>query len=310
MTPNIISTEWVFFKKIYLGSRTIQEHLGELRMNAIYAIVTHHERPDDAAEAWRECNVCAIGWVNYGNLKKAKQTLLPSDAREFLKIEKGDMVLAYAGGNRIAYVGEIENGKYLHTSRNIVGRDEDDRGFEYPNQYRVKWCDKPYDFSRYDLPLFLFNQLGKRGRTVVPIKLYRRSFDEVKQIILTNARSGSLSYEVNEDMIKAGIRKYLRRHIDSLERGLKIVKSEKAISKADRPDFIAKDKNGRTVVIECKGNAYPGDCDQLGRYRKTFAKENPRLMLIAFRMDDDCLKLAKNAKLELYECDLGFTKIA
>jgi hypothetical protein len=278
-------------------------------MNRIYAIVTHHERPDDAAEAWRECNVCAIGWSDYGNLKKAKQALLPSDAREFLKIEKGDMVLAYAGGNRIAYVGEIENGKYLHTSRNIVGRDEDDGGFEYPNQYKVRWYYKPYDFSRYDLPLFLFNQLGKRGKTVVPIKLYRRSFAEVKQIILTNARSGSLSYEVNEDMIKAGIRKYLRRHIDSLERGLKIVKSEKATSKTDRPDFIAKDKNGRAVVIECKGNAYPGDCDQLEQYRKNLAKENPRLMLIAFRMDDGCLEVAKNAGMELYECDLKFTRI-
>ena len=278
-------------------------------MNKIYAIVTHHERPDDAAEAWRECNVCAIGWARYGNLKKTKQKL-PSDARLFLKIKKGDIILAYAGGNRIAYVGEIASGKYMHTTRNIVGRNEDDGGFEYPNQYKVKWWDKPFDFSRKDLPLFLFKQLGKRGRTVVPIKFYRRSFDKVKQIILTTSRSGSLSYEVNEDMIKAGLRKYLRRYINSLEKGLKIVKSEKSTSRTDRPDFIAKDRSGTTVIIECKGNAFPGDCEQLERYGENLARENPRLMLIAFKIDDGCIELAKRIpRMELFECDLEFTKI-
>lgn len=279
-------------------------------MNRIYAIVTHHERPDDAAEAWKGCGVCAIGWARHGKLTEAKRQTLPLDAHRFLKIQKGDVILAYAGGNRIAYVGEIVNGRYMFTNRNIVGRNEDDGGLEYPNQYKVKWWDRPYDFPRQDLPLFLFKQLGKRGRTVVPIEFHRRSFDEVKQIILTNARSGSLSYEVNEDMIKAGIRKYLRRHLASLEKGLKIVKSEKSTSKTDRPDFIAKDLSRQTVIIECKGIAYPGDCEQLERYGKNLARENPRLMLIAFRVTDECMRLAKkNPRMELFECDLKFTKI-
>jgi hypothetical protein len=69
-------------------------------MNLMYAIVTHHERPDDAAEAWKECNVCAIGWARYGNLKKTKHDL-PSNARLFLKIKKGDVILAYAGGKMV-----------------------------------------------------------------------------------------------------------------------------------------------------------------------------------------------------------------
>ena len=222
-------------------------------MNSIYAITTHHERLSDAAEAWLECNVCAIGWSSYGNLKRVNLEELPSDAQQFMKIRKGDLILAYSGGNRIAYVGEIEDGKYMFTRKNIVGLDEADGGFDYPNQYKVRWFDRPYDFSRKDLPPFLLEQLGKRGRSVVPIKLNRRSFDEVKQIIMTNARSGSLSYEINEDTVKAGIRKYLRRHIDSLEKGLKIAKSEEATGKTDRPDFIAKDKNNETVIIECKG---------------------------------------------------------
>jgi len=279
-------------------------------MNRVYTIVTHHERPDDAAEAWKDCGVCAIGWARHGKLTEAKRETLPIDARRFLKIRKGDAILAYAGGNRIAYVGEIVNGRYMFTKRNIVGRNEDDGGFEYPNQYKVKWWNKPFDFSRHDLPPFMLNQLGKRGRTVVPIKFYRRSFNEVKQIILATARSGSLSYEVNEDMIKAGLRKYLRRHINSLEEGLKIVKSEKSTSRTDRPDFVARDKSGKTVIIECKGNAFPGDCEQLERYGENLAKENPRLILIAFKIDDGCIDVAKKIpEMELFECDLEFTKI-
>lgn len=280
-------------------------------MNSIYALTTHHERRDDAAEAWHELNVCAIGFVRFGNLGRAKEEDLPSDVRAFLKIKKGDLVLAYAAGNRIAYVGEIVDGKYLHRTNNVVGLDEDDGGFGYPNQYEVKWFDKPYDFSRKDLPDYLWKQLGKRGRTVVPLKLYRRSFDQVKQIILAAARSGSLSYDINEDTVKAGMRKYLRRRIDSLEKGLKIMKSEERTSKTDQPDFIARDKNGKTVVIECKGYAYPGDCGQLERYERNIAREKPRLMLVAFRIDDGCLKEAeRNPRIELFECDLKFTKIS
>jgi RecB family endonuclease NucS len=161
-----------------------------------------------------------------------------------------------------------------------------------------------------DLPEFLRKQLGNRGRTVVPIVLNRRSFEEVKQIILVCARSESLAYEINEDTVKAGIRKYLRRHIDSLEEGMKIIKTEKATTVSNRPDFIAKDIDNRTVIIECKGYAVPQDCGQLERYGEGLQKENPRLILIAFKIDNGCLKEAKNnSRMELIECDLKFKKV-
>lgn len=279
-------------------------------MNSIYAITTHHKRPSEAAEAWREVNICAIGFTRAGKLTDAKIEDLPKDAQLFLKIKKGDLILAYAMCNRIAYVGEIENGEYIHTHENVVGLDGKDGGFGYPNQYKVKWFEKPRDFSRIDLPDFLRKQLGKRGRTVVPINLNRRSFDEIKQIILVCARSESLSYDINEDTVKAGIRKYLRRHINSLEEGMKITKSEEATTTADRPDFIAKDKDNKTVLIECKGYAVPQDCGQLERYGKGFGKEKPRLMLVAFKIDDGCLKEAKNnPQMELFECDLMFKQV-
>jgi hypothetical protein len=278
-------------------------------MSKIYAIVTHHKRADDAAEAWRECNVCAIGFHDDKRLTKMNNEDLAADARRFLEIEKGDFILAYTWGNRIAYVGDVVDGKYIYTKKNLVGRTEQG-GFEYPHQYEVNWLDKPYDFSRYDLPPFLYTQLGKRGRTVIPIMLGKRSFDRVKQIIITSAESGSLSYDVNEDMIKAGMRKYLRRHLDSLEKGLRITHAETSVSKSDRPDFLAKDAEGKPVIIECKGFGYPADLEQLERYDKSSAKENSRLMLVAFNMTDECIKDAqKNPRIELFECDLTFKKI-
>lgn len=279
-------------------------------LNSIYAITTHHERLSEAAEAWRELNVCAIGWSSLGNLKKVDQGKLPVDAQRFMKLQKGDLILAYAGENRIAYVGEIEDGKYKFTRRNKVGLDSDKGGFDYPNQYKVKWYDEPYDFSRKDLPEFLRDQLGRKGRTVVAVKLNGQSFDKVKQIILTCARSGSLSYDINEDTVKAGIRKYLGKNIDSLEKGLKIIKSERRIAETDQPDFIGRDKNNVTVIIECKGSASAGDCDQLERYGKKLTKEKSRLMLVAFKIDGGCIREAeKNSRMELFECNLTFKKV-
>ena len=45
-------------------------------MSDIWAIVTHHEDPDEAAEAWRREGVCAIGW-DYGfDLRRVPQRVL------------------------------------------------------------------------------------------------------------------------------------------------------------------------------------------------------------------------------------------
>jgi len=278
-------------------------------MNSIYAITTHHERLDDAADAWRELGVCAIG--HFGDEERLdKSNFLYKGGALFLKIKKGDLILAYAGDNRIAYIGEIKDGEYIHTNKNIVGRDKDDGGFGYRNQKRVKWFDQPYDFSRHDLPPFLFKQLGGHGRTVVEIDLNRQSFDKVKQIILTNAKSQSLSPGINEDTVKAGIRNYLKKRIHSIEEGLTITKSESRVSEADRPDFLAKDRKNRPVIIECKGRAYADACEQIERYGKNKAKGKPRLMLIAFQFDDGCLQEAKkNPRIELVQCDLKFHKV-
>lgn len=62
------------------------------------------------------------------------------------------------------------------------------------------------------------------------------------------------------------------------------------------------------MVIECEGNAYARDCGQLEEYGRNLKLEKPRLMLVAFRIDDECIRIAeKNPMIELYECDLKFT---
>ena len=70
---------------------------------------------------------------------------------------------------------------------------------------------------------------------------------------------------------------------------------------------MAEDRNGRQVVIECKGRADVRSLEQLAeRYRK-FADRSARLFLIAFRIDDECRRLAKRyPNVELREVDLKF----
>lgn len=281
-------------------------------MNSIYAIVTHHDcgkhSTDEAADAWKLNDVCAIGWAEYGNLKRTKRKL-NKEIQDFLGMKKGDLVLAYTKHNRIAFAGEVKDGVYAHTKKNEVGRDEDVDGFGYPNQYKMKWWDEPYDFSRKDLPDYLWKQMGITGRTVTRLELerYGLTFEQAVAIVRTNARSGSET-SINEDTVKLGIRKYLGKHLSRLEDGLRVVRVEKAIGPHHRPDFEAKDRRGNSVLIECKGTATPDDVDQIVGYGRE--RRASRLMLVAFRISDKCKHKAKsNRRLELYECDLVFSKV-
>ena len=91
-------------------------------MNSIYAITTHHSRPTDAAEAWHECGVCAIGWyAGDHRFDKAPENDLEPEAKLFLHLKKGDLILAYPGDNRIAYVGEIrDQGNIFSMKRTVL----------------------------------------------------------------------------------------------------------------------------------------------------------------------------------------------
>jgi RecB family endonuclease NucS len=69
---------------------------------------------------------------------------------------------------------------------------------------------------------------------------------------------------------------------------------------------MARDRRGNTVLIECKGIGREAGCEQLKRYGDRYARKGTRLILVAFRFDNRCLRSAKSERVELVECDLTF----
>lgn len=294
-------------------------------MNNVYVVTTfdsNYEKDgynaETAVDAWKECGVCAIGWSGIGNLKeksddeiklKLKETYKSikgfNDIKDFLQIEKGDLILAYSNKNTIAYVGEVV-GDYVYTRDNKIGNENE---IDYANQFSVNWWNSPHHFDRHELPSYIYKQLGKRGKTVIKLNFKNKSFDELKNIIKVCAISGSQLNALNESLIKVGLSKYLKQNLNLIENGLKIIKAEVRITPKNQPDFIAEDINGKKVIIECKGTASGRDLYEKIKYKKTYIKECPRLMLIAFKFSDDCKKAAKDLNVELIECDLSFKKL-
>jgi hypothetical protein len=286
----------------------------------IFAIVTHHSDREDAAEAWKEDGVAAIGWSSAGNLTKIddydklSQKLRNSGRGAsslwvFKEMKKGDLVLAYVTKNIIAYVGEIAGG-YEYNKKNKVGMDTKQGGFGYRHQRRVKWWTAPRYFSRKELPWEMARQLGIQGRIIAEVNPGRLGFEGLRNFLRDNAKRLSDSgLEINEDTIKAGIRKYLHNYLSNLEKGLKIVQAERGVSDQKRPDFLARDQNGNLVLIECKGTAQEDAAWQVKNYLNKFKKkEGTRAILVAFKITPECKEVAQRHNIELYECDLTFDK--
>lgn len=292
----------------------------------IFAITTYHEhdKAAEAAEEWKRLGICAIGWseinfCRYKSKEKIKQRLREKyyergseDIWNFvMEISEGDLVLAYSRNNTIAYVGEVK-GPCKYNRKNSVG---DPKGrFDYAHQREVEWWDEPHHFNRHDLPKYFADQFGKRGVTVAEINPNSKGFEGFIKIVKACANSGSKLPGINEDAIKAGLVKYLYHSLDKLEKGLTIKYAEVAIGKRKkkpRPDFIAEDKQGRPVIIECKGTAGEAAVEQVQGYGKEYgAGKNHRLVIVAFRINNACRLAARKAgNIELFECDLTFHKI-
>jgi hypothetical protein len=290
----------------------------------IFAITTHHKHSKEAAEEWKRLGICAIGWAPINlckcrSVEEIKKRLRREDygtmkAKQiwcFVKrISKGDIILAYSRGKTIAYVGEVKDNRCRLNQKNIIG---DPDGYDYPNQRRVGWWEEPHHFDCHDLPPYLAKQFGKRGVTVAEIDPSPKGFEEFIEIVKACANSGSKLPGINEDGVKAGLVKYLNHSLEKLEPGLTIKHAEVAIGEQKRaiPDFIAKDRRGRTVLIECKGIAGEASVRQIKDYEKEYSKgENSRLIIFAFRVNKACRLAAKKERnVELVECDLDFQKI-
>lgn len=290
----------------------------------IWAITTHHKRTFEAAEEWKRLGICAIGWtpVNFTKCRKKKDFIKKYQQQgwplkdldqiyNFVReIRKGDIVLAYALNNTIAYVGEVKKGRCKFVRDNVIGSE---KGFGYPHQRRVRWWNEPFYFDRRDLPPYFTKQLGKRGISAVEIFPDQKGFEGFIKVVHACANSGSKLPSLKEDLIKAGLVKYLYHSLDKLEPGLKIEHVEVSIGKQkrSRPDFIAKDKRGRTVLIECKGIAGEKAIEQIKDYEKRYGRgKKSRLMLVAFKIKEACKPKARKENIELIECDLSFKKRA
>jgi len=289
----------------------------------IFAVTTYHEAGEaaEAAEEWKKLGICAIGWgpPNFCKCKNKEEikrrlskigwdTRGAEDIWYFIgEMSEGDLVLAYSRDNTIAYVGEVK-GPCKFDRDNSIG---DLDGFDYPHQRKVEWWEEPHHFDRHDLPKYLSDQFGKRGVTVAEINPGSKGFKGFEMIVKSCASSGSKFPGINEDTIKAGLLKYLHRSLDRLEDGLIIKSAEISIGKQkrSRPDFIAEDKQGRTVLIECKGTAGESAVEQIQSYAKEYGENKYRLLIIAFKINEACRLAAKKAgNIELVECDLDFHK--
>jgi len=289
-------------------------------MVGILEIKTHHDNPEEAAEEWRRLGVCAIGFVGLGDFRARSKRELEKRAPEGYtqldidqvwsfcrELKNGDLILAYTKHNTIAYVGEVD-GPYEFREDNVVGNP---KGFGYPRQRQVEWWAEPHHFDRRNLPPYFAKQFGKRRFAIRPIDPGPYGFDGFVKILKSCPISGSRIPGMNEDMVKAGLVKYLYRSLDALEPGLRIKHVEPSIQRRKRPDFIAADKKGRPVLIECKGTASGDAVDQIKQYEKLYGmKKSSRLMIVAFKIDEMCMSAAKRAgNVELFECNLDFRKI-
>lgn len=209
--------------------------------------------------------------------------------------------MAYCGSNTVAAIGRVLTGKYLYEKQNIIGKSEYRGGFGYPSQKEVKWFKKPRYFKKDKLPFYMRDRITTCIIIPSSVKIF---LQELKNI--PEEYRGTF----NEDAVKAGISRYLKRNINKLEYGLELTRQETSIDENNRPDFLAKDRNGKHVTFECKGFADEKAIDQINRYpSKYHNRKKFRRFLIATYITNDCKKEAKRNGIEVFETYLKSKKV-
>ena len=288
-------------------------------------IVTHHKNPSRAAELYLHEGLIAIGYVYDKAVSQKNEEAIKKYFREdrdlteqqvgqsasiFLKfrdeIKEGDVVFAYAGGNKIALVGEII-GPHKFNDRNIVGDEKGDIG--YPNQRKVKWWDTPQSFDRTFLPRDLSEWVARPGTLAI------RDYD-IKKLRLALQK-----IPTEETMIKTleihgedEIKDYMEKHLEDVKKGLKLTQREYPIN-SDRMDFLAKDRNGVDTVVEVKTTADDSAVTQTRRYMRMYKNSKGvaqvRGLIVAEEFTKRCLEEIEELtghgfNLSLYKCKKKF----
>jgi RecB family endonuclease NucS len=295
----------------------------------LWLIVTYHEpsRTDEAAHAWKDFGVMAIG-TNYYNKNDRKNILKMKTTEEFresyhnhtmferflFEVKNEDYVLAYVMKKTIAYIGQVKSKAYF-TQENIIGAKRGKHsGFHYCYQRDVKWFSKPVFFSTENLDKSLHDQFDYlKGVTIKEIKTRKNVKEIIEKLKSSSDISGRGESCINEDTVKAGIAKYLHNDLNKLKRGLKIVHIEKEVDRGHRPDFIAEDSEGNHILIECKSVANKETVKQAWRYSKKYNKQYGKLsevFIIAAFIKKSCKESVKKYKnIKLIEADINFKKI-
>jgi len=243
-------------------------------------IVTHHENQSRAAALYLQEGLIAIGYVynkaasqmdeagikNY--LRKDRELSegqIGTSASIFLKfrdeIKEGDKVLAYAGGNQVALVGEIA-GPHKFNDKNIVGDEKGDVG--YPNQRKVKWWDAPQNFDRSYLPSDLSGWVARPGTLAIRDYDIKKLTSALQRIPTEEEVTKTVEIHDEEE-----IKDYMEKHLEDVEKGLKLIQREYPIN-SDRMDFLAKDQNLVDTIIEVKTTADDSAVTQVRRYMRMY----------------------------------------
>lgn len=287
-------------------------------MGKIYSIMTHHKNPEEAAEEWVREGICAIGDFRgiattdlntiIEELKNLpKKTMWVKEVLRFWEIQKGDIIIANQGKGMVSALGVVVDDDYEFNQKNIIGSKNN---FGYPHQKKVRWLQSPREFRSEHLK-HLLGRLTQRGKTIIEIDGHN-SEEFLHSLEGLNIPSHEGSY--NEELVKAGLSKYVKRNIDHFETGMTIEREERNIDNENRPDFLARDKNGVNVIIECKGSLVnKHNIGQVIRYRNRYRKvssQNARYFLVAFSFDRDATILGKKEDVEMFEVGLTFKKIS
>ncbi|MFH1306360.1 MAG: hypothetical protein ABIH83_01725 [Candidatus Micrarchaeota archaeon] len=205
-------------------------------MGKIYSMTVYHNKDIlDVAEEWVQNNLCAVGYckvdINGVQPQDVEKTIRAStrgvvkkreinELKIFKKIEFGDVVLAYMNNNHIYAIGTVD-GEYRYDETNIIGKSKKDGGFGYPHQIPVKWLDSPREFHRKHLPKVISEQLGKHGKTTFQIE---SAYDSDEFIaLIEKLQIPRNEGKFKEELVKAGLSKYVKINSEHIEKGLKIM---------------------------------------------------------------------------------------
>lgn len=279
----------------------------------IVKIVTHHKLPNEAAELFDREGIVAVGWSELGDLtgltydeikekskriNKRNEWEAAKDASQLIMFRDGidvdDIVFAYLGGNKVALVGEI-TGKYKFNTKNATGNLKGD--IAYSNQRKVTWWEKPRNFDRHLLPEDLSKFVALTG--TISAKPY--GIDKVKKAIssIPSQETVTKALEIHDEN---EIKEYMEKHMSEVEKGLTLVGREFQTSTGPM-DFLARDKDGTSTVIEVKMKADDHTVTQLRRYMRSHKNDSGKPKVRGIVVAEEFSKTALDDVKE--HCDLG-----